>query len=286
MDASSWTMRRLVLTLLIVASLAAPELAGATSRPMVGDWLLIRVESGDQPSADSSAGAQLLERSADRGPVLSALGYVWWFERRVSAVSVFTPTDTTRPVEVRSGTASLSLSVASPLGSGDLLTGLGGAVPAMPAHAVSYLLYFTTNASFRVVKTVPARGLKTTFIVGRGSRAVELGGNQEGVAASIGPVGAAVLAARSDHVRAGVVGATSLSPLLVESLPRVTSWAGPGVSGSETCVALVACGTSFAGPAGRWSFSWSGARNDLTQTPSVAAYAPIGPAWRDFRAVR
>lgn len=280
-------MKRLVLLLVAAALLGSASVAQA--RPAVaGDWLLIKVESGDQPTADSSAGALLLERPTGHGPVLTGLGFVWWFDGKPTSYStVFTSLNTAGAIEVQSGTAGLSVSQSSPLPSGDIRSSLGGAIPAMPSHATSYLLYFTTNSSFRITKTYPAHGLKTTYLVGRGSRAITFGDNNAGgVAASAGPAGAAALAQHTQHPRAGIVGALSLPPFLFDGLPERITWSGPRVQGSASCAAIVACVEDFAGSAGTWTWSWTGARNDLTQTPAVAAYAPVGSAWKAFAVPR
>jgi hypothetical protein len=276
-------VKRLVLLLVAAALLGSASVAQA--RPAVeGDWLLIKVESGDQPTADSSAGALLVERASGHGPLLMGLGFVWWFDAKPTSYStVFTSLNTAGAIEVQSGTAGLSMSQSSPLPSGEVRSSLGGAIPAMPSHATSYLLYFTTNSTFRITKTYPAQGLRTTYIVGRGSRAITFGDNNAGgVAGSAGPAGAAVLAQHTQHPRTGIVGAMSLPPFLFDGLPERISWSGPRVQGSAICAGIVACADDFAGAPGAWTWSWTGARNDLTQTPAVAAYAPVGSAWKAF----
>ena len=142
-------------------------------------------------------------------------------------------------------------------------------------------------------------GMNVRFGTGSRALAVTDGG---GAGLSAGPAGAA-LATRELRSPRGIVGAYDVYCVACHG-----EFAGPKTGGMFASAQLYANNAfifywsegqnEFAGPAGRWSFSWNGGTvNDpyralwegssaLLASPVYAAYAPIGDAWKFFRGVR
>lgn len=96
----------------------------------------------------------------------------------------------------------------------------------------------------------------------------------DGLGASAGGVAVASDVTATRTVSTGVVGAL----LWCETCE--TAWAGPdGRSGGKTVFGHEPAPTLFSGPAGSWSWQWSGVQVDPRGEQALAAFAPIGDGW-------
>lgn len=286
MRTSARRVRLLVLAGLMSTVLPAVGAHSATPHP-VGDWLLIRVTPVSWYSGEGYVTAGFTDSLTGRGALLLGLGEsVPYQGRRLIGVSVLTQLNTDGAIELSTSHPAGGMSVSIPNPSRDTPTHgfVSGSVPRMLRGEHADVLVFETNATFRLDSVHTSKDIRATVIMGRGARAIRYADPHDGgVAASVASTGAAFEAVHLAHPGAGIVGAVSQSPLLVEGMPEAIRWRGPaGVRGSAACAAIFSCYRWFAGPPGPWEWQWSGLREDHTQTPSLAGYAPIGRAWRDF----
>jgi hypothetical protein len=167
-----------------------------------------------------------------------------------------------------------------------------------PGERIAWLTFFTNSV---VEKVKVKHGLlegDAAFAesMGNGSKAIPVAGPQvEGAAVAAGPV-AAGTASASATVGRGLVGA--FDPLCQTCRG---SWRAPGGRSGDWSFTYVSAvvigfadaegGISFAGPAGKWAWDWTGVRPPLDPffvlffeagTPVMVAYAPIGDDWKLF----
>jgi hypothetical protein len=162
--------------------------------------------------------------------------------------------------------------------------GMGAAVPELAPHERAYALFFDGNARLTFTKLGHTPGLHVRFVVGRGTTVIRHADPRDsGVSLSAGPVAAAALATHVERPRVGIVGGVALPVMLLTGLPTAGSWAGPGGRhGDWVSAPVLSPQAPFAGPAGRWTWSWSGVQQGPAQAPVVAAFAPVGAVWPAF----
>jgi hypothetical protein len=275
-----------------------PTVAG-TARPAGAattfDWALATVNLPHQVSGHIEVRLTFTGERAGLGP--EVVGQSTWMPGfgTDSAVWVAGP----GPVVASASTPAGSRTVtAIPLTTG-LAPGFG--VVCSPctfgSGAVIRLLGFDTDARFdSVTATASAAGeeLPVTVTTGSGSSRIDIAGDGSTgtavatgeVAAPAGPIPVAVGAAAGSTtvtmaVPAGVVGALSAGCAAGDC---IESWRAPdGRTRTITHSALVLEGSvsgpfKFSGPAGPWTFSWSGVSRETV----VGAFAPIGTDWLLF----
>lgn len=168
-----------------------------------------------------------------------------------------------------------------------------------PAETI-VLVVFAPNATLgdlSAAATAASGEITFTSFSGTGATAIPLvDPERDGMGAQAGPAGAAVATEYSASPAAGIVGAIVTREC---EGPCTAQWEGPGVSGGWTGVGAHALfggianptfeWPSFVGPAGEWTWRWTGAMlaDDaapiwLFGSPVIAAWAPIGEDWTRF----
>jgi hypothetical protein len=275
--------RRVAAYVAVVVALAGTGVVGqayAGGEARTGNWLLLKaVPTGDY-SREGWAAALLHEKVSGHGPWLLGMGGADF-----GGVAVFTELNTRAPVELTTSSRAGGVHFEAPNPSPSLpyTSSFAGGVPSLGPGQAYYLLLFETNVSMHLDRVAHSRGLRVTATMGSGARAIEFAAPDDGgIAAAAGPAGIAVNASHRVRTGAGIVGGLASAPFLVDQPPLWVSWHGPGgARGSDFCD--LGCDGKFAGPAGRWTWQWTGLDEDDTQPPAIAAYAPIGPAWKAFR---
>jgi hypothetical protein len=153
-------------------------------------------------------------------------------------------------------------------------------------------LAFVANATFDKLswayRSNDPSAVKISVRTGHGSRAISVGDSRnEGLAAG-GSFAAGSVMSRT-RVSSGIVGAMDVACDACRG-----AWAAPldllGNWASRPASMLVdqpspmdqPNKTAFAGPGGNWSWQWIGA-TDPTAPTQLAAWAPVGDAWRLFK---
>lgn len=287
-------MKRRILGAIVclLGAVAVPGPAAGTAKP---DWLLVRATAGGKGAAVFIE-MHARGHTTPRGPFVFGQGFA---SRSGSFVGVRN--------FGRDGVSATSTSEAG-----------GQAVRLAPAEANNFridaedirwllrpgetlaILWFVGNGAMDRVSVRHELGLGLADFdvrTGSGSTAMSVAGPaSDGVAAAAGPLGAGSsrYAAAS---RRGLVGAFEFS---CEG-SCTGAWRGPG--GREGSWSWTGEGVltglgeqqgqiSFAGPAGRWSWDWTGVavspvffpyfESPRTGSPVIGAWAPIGDGWRLF----
>ena len=197
----------------------------------------------------------------------------------------------------------------------DLVWDDRGGFHAAPVHiggraSTIGVLFFVVNGvvdavDWDVLEESSLEPLHTTVRYGTGTRALLVGAPTGGATATAASVGGGT--ATFDHrARTGIVGAmewlscracagtwqSPVGPRHVWESARHDAWA------VCWCGAAVMNQTEFAGPPGRWRWTWSGLAapeptqsvnddtGDVVGQPVAGAYAPIGRDWHLFRPCR
>lgn len=285
---------------------ASPAPTRATAAVAHPNWVLVKATAAEPTEISSPFSVR--GHKTGRGPLVLGVGissqggpqpFSWVFVERMSG-----------------GTPRATV-VAGPLGRQlrfDVKFDENGGFHAEPVHlgriqaSTVAVLLFAVNGVIDDVTwdpRAPVRDLRSTVRTGSGARALMVDRPSDGAAVTAGSVGGGQVAYRR-QVRTGIVGAVEW--LSCEAC--VGTWtppAGPTRSWAHVrhhawaacwCGSGVGMGTVFAGPAGRWSWTWSGvsapeptgATSDgvgyYLSRPVAAAYAPIGADWSLFSVCR
>ena len=279
----------------VVLAVLGGGLGGVSAHAASPDWAFAKVHfpSGGQAAVEGTAVAN------GAGPVVIGLGSAFGGGGFVDVFNVgnggisFKTTDTL---------GSVAIQVTPPTG-GTFHVGIGvGLFSKSPADID--LLVFVANASFTTVST-HASGGTVQPTSGSGTQAIYVAGPGTSGIAADASAAAAGTSTTARQVPAGLVGAATH-----ECFACTIGWTSPdGTSGSTTEANVpfpvlpptpplpvpvpvplflpggVAMGDpAFAGPAGSWQWTWTGATVKVNPTTAVGgAYAPIGDAWHDFR---
>lgn len=258
------------------------------------DWVLVRIVAGSAGASGIETGIAATGTADGREAALVGIGFA---DRWATAVDVI-PVGA-GPVRLTTTAAAGGVDVVVHEGSGpravSISAGLAYDDHLEPSASLA-LLVFTPGMTLEDIRIdAPAASsgsVSASLLQGTGSRAIAAADPaDEGLGAGAGPGAAAFGEIHEETTSAGVVGGfVSLGFCVVCS----ATWAGPdGDQGSYLLVDGVAAassegGSTFAGPAGSWRFTWSGiavnrAVAHTGRFPAYAAYAPVGDAWTLFR---
>ena len=260
-----------------------PRAATMRTRTLTGDWLLIVAEGGMTGTPDGVAGAGGTLTLTGQGPWVSGLGSSLPTEN--AGVAVFNH-ESAGPIDVRTSrkVGGAHYAVVPTAVPGEYQVGMGGYLPPLAPHQRTYLLFFEGNARFRLTSFASSAGTHVRYVVGTGTQVLRfVDSDDTGIGAGAGPAAVAAQLTRVETLRSGIVGASAYAPMLFDDLPATGAWTGPGGRhGSWTCAGPLTEVSRFAGPPGRWTWTWTGAAQSGGQPPALAAYAPIGAAWSAF----
>lgn len=162
-------------------------------------------------------------------------------------------------------------------------------------------LLFLPNATMKVnsAEVLPSFAIASHRVTkGSGATAMLVAGSKNrGTSASVGPVGAGgtSYAAKTRGLVGAMEGACNCNGSWSGPGRRSGAWMSVTGDGIVSPLFLREGHMAFAGPAGNWSWSWTGASDAYgtsgaafgsATTPIIGAWAPIGNDWRLFRYMR
>lgn len=281
------------LSALLLAALPLLPLAPASGAADPIDWVLAEVAMpAETDQYDIWFGVQ---GEGPHGPLIVGRGYQlgeWYRDVEVSSYEGAQGGTTGERYVASVGPVTRTLEITRPTAGG---FGVGAALGvhghAMPGETIRFLLFVPGARVTGWFAELEVDGVSypATVTTGSGSGVVRVAEAGMGVGLET-PPGALPLPAHSfglntlaREVPAGAIGALQIFHC-AEGTECESSWSSP--DGRSASVEHTrgphwagASGESvFTGPAGAWTFSWEG----FSDSGIVAAYAPVGEAWRDW----